>query len=604
MCGIVGYSGNLNAVDLIVEGLSRLEYRGYDSAGISLIENNDLKIYKEKGKLENLVKALEKSGSPKAHIGIGHTRWATHGEVNQVNAHPHGNEEFSIVHNGIIENASKLREELKAKGYIFKSETDSETFLVKLTDEYKNNNDISESIINAFEATEGNSAFVIIHKDSHKLYSLKRSAPLVCGVNEASGDVFVSSDPYALVGYTTKIYFPEDDVLCVGDQRKSTNKYEFYELNGEKSNRFSLQKKEMELGVVDKGKYEHFMLKEIFEQPELVRKLHAIYKSPEGIKTLAAMTNERPSFVNIIACATALHAGHVIKDFLERRNGIRTPSDFASEFRYRDPHLAKNDLGLFISQSGETADTLACQELCLEAGLNTHSIVNVEGSTLYRNANHNLLLHAGVEVGVASTKAFTQMVLAGYLYSKAFGDELNDENLDYEFKQVATAIEKVLEQEDKIKSMAREIYNYKGFIFTGRREQYPIALEGALKLKEIAYVHAEGYAAGELKHGPIALFDENMVNIAIVTSDLFEKTLSNAQEVKARRGVMVILGEGENKELMDIADYYIDIDFCGVRDLKPVVSNVVLQLLSYHIAKFKGTDIDKPRNLAKSVTVE
>ena len=604
MCGIVGYSGTSIAKDPILEGLSRLEYRGYDSAGISLKINDQIKIFKEEGKLANLVSSLGNQPKLDSTIGIGHTRWATHGEVNQTNAHPHGNEIFSIVHNGIIENASVLRESLKAKGLEFKSETDSEVFLVLLTAAYKENKSVEKSIIEAFNQVEGNSAFVIMFKESHKLFSIKKSAPLVCGVNENSGDVYVSSDPYALVGFTTKIYFPEDAVLCVGDSRKSTQRYEFFELDLTPSKRFSIQKKEMELGVVDKGKYEHFMLKEIFEQPELIHKLYEIYQSPEVKEKLKRMTDTKPSFVNIIACGTALHAGLVIKDFLERKAGIRSQSDFASEFRYRDPKLNQEEIGLFISQSGETADTLACQELCNEKGLTSHSIVNVEGSTLYRNANENLLLHAGVEVGVASTKAFTQMVLAGYLYAKSFLGEAQDKSVEAEFDNVATAIRKVLQQENQIKNIAKEIYNYKGFIFTGRREQYPIALEGALKLKEIAYVHAEGYAAGELKHGPIALFDENMVNIAIVTADLFEKTLSNAQEVNARRGVMVILGEGKHQELQEIADYYIDIDFCGVTDLKPLVSNVVLQLLSYHIAKLKGTDIDKPRNLAKSVTVE
>ncbi len=604
MCGIVGYSGTSSAKKPILEGLSRLEYRGYDSAGISLLVDNEIKIFKEEGKLVNLQESLARYNEIDSSIGIGHTRWATHGEVNKTNAHPHGNKDFSIVHNGIIENASILREELKAKGYEFKSETDTEVFLAILVTSFKKNPSIEKSIIEAFRQVEGNSAFVIMCKKSHKLYSIKRSAPLVCGINEDSGDVYVSSDPYALVGFTTKIYFPEDAVLCIGDSRKSTQRYEFYELDMTPSNRFSIQKKEMELGVVDKGQYEHFMLKEIFEQPELIHKLYQIYQSKEVQDKLGKMTQSKPSFVNIIACGTALHAGLVIKDFLERKSGIRTQSDFASEFRYRDPKLNKDEVGLFISQSGETADTLACQELCTAKGLTTHSIVNVEGSTLYRNSSENLLLHAGVEVGVASTKAFTQMVLAGYFYAKAFLGEAQDKNVETEFDNLATAIRKVLQQEDKIKKIAQKVYNYKGFIFTGRREQYPIALEGALKLKEIAYVHAEGYAAGELKHGPIALFDENMVNIAIVTSDLFEKTLSNAQEVNARRGVMVILAEGKHKELEEIADHYIDIDFCGVKDLKPVVSNVVLQLLSYHIAKLKGTDIDKPRNLAKSVTVE
>jgi glucosamine--fructose-6-phosphate aminotransferase (isomerizing) len=604
MCGIVGYSGNSNAITPVMEGLARLEYRGYDSAGISIQKGGELTIYKKEGKLQNLGDHLKKIGNLTSTIAIGHTRWATHGEVNDTNAHPHGNDTFSIVHNGIIENASILREELTKKGHKFHSQTDSETFLVKLTDEYKQCGDIKKSIVNAFKAVEGNSAFVIITKDSHIMYSIKKSAPLVCGLNEETGAVYASSDPYALVGFTTKIYFPEDNILCVGDNRNVDQYYSFFDLEGNPSNGFKLQDKEMRLNVVSKGKYEHFMLKEIFEQPELINKLYSIYNSKTVTEKLKEMTANKPSFVHIIACGTALHAGLVIKNFLERYNGIRVQSDFASEFRYRDPRMEKGEIGLFISQSGETADTLACQEHCSENGLDTLSIVNVEGSTLFRNCTHNLLLHAGTEIGVASTKAFTQMVLSGYLMSKAFDGKVADKKTELEFQNLSTAISEVLEREEEIKAIARDIYNYKGFIFTGRREQFPIALEGALKLKEIAYVHAEGYAAGELKHGPIALFDENMVNIAIVTKDLFEKTLSNAQEVKARRGVMVIIGEGQDKEVKEISDYYFDVDFHGVDELKPVVTNVVLQLLSYHIAKFKGTDIDKPRNLAKSVTVE
>ena len=604
MCGIVGYSGNSSAKEPVIEGLTRLEYRGYDSAGISMELNGELVIVKEKGKLANLKALLQDGKYSKPTIGIGHTRWATHGEVNQTNAHPHSFDNISIVHNGIVENANSLREELKAKGYQFQSETDTETFLMKLVDEAKNQNSFEEAIISTFKSVEGNSAFVVMRKGDHKLYSIKRSAPLVCGVNESSGEVYVSSDPYALVGYTSKIYFPEDEVLCIGDHHKPTQRYQFLELDLKDSKRFTIQKKEMELGIVDKGKYEHFMLKEIFEQPELILKFHSIYSSPEIQKRFSLLAKTQPSFLNIIGCGTALHAGMLIKYFLEKDNSFKVQTDFASEFRYKHLTLNKDEIGLFISQSGETADTLACQELLIEKGLKTHSIVNVEGSTLYRNSDENLLLHAGVEVGVASTKAFTQMVLAGYFYSKAFSGSLNTDLLTNELSALAKATRQILDREDEIKKIAREIYQYKGFIFTGRREQFPIALEGALKLKEIAYVHAEGYAAGELKHGPIALFDENMVNIAIVPSELYEKTLSNAQEVKARRGIMVILGEGGNKELEEISDFYFGVDFAGVQDLKPIVTNVVLQLLSYHIAKFKGTDIDKPRNLAKSVTVE
>ena len=604
MCGIVGYCGNSNAIDPIIEGLRRLEYRGYDSAGISIQNNNQLQIIKKEGKLANLENLLKEQKNLSSTLGIGHTRWATHGAVNDTNAHPHGNTEFSIVHNGIVENANIIREKLQAEGHHFNSETDTETFLVLLTAEYQKVSNIQQAILNAFKQVTGNSAFVIIHRSEHKIYSIKKSAPLVCGINESTGEVLVSSDPYALVGFTTKIFFPEDNILCVGDHRSAGELFKFYDLEGRPSQAYKIQKKQMDLNIVSKGPYEHFMLKEIFEQPALVKKLYSIYKEGHGLEVLKTITLNKPEFTHIIGCGTALHAGLVIKSFFENINSIRTQTDFASEFRYRNPLLKSNELGLFISQSGETADTLACQEMCQEKELTTLGVVNVEGSTLFRNCDKSALLHAGVEIGVASTKAFTQMVLVGYLISKSYEGLVEAEETAKEFENLAAAISLVLNQEEAIKQVAKDIYNYKGFIFTGRREQYPIALEGALKLKEIAYVHAEGYASGELKHGPIALFDESMVNIAIVTNDLFEKTISNAQEVKARLGVMVILGEDHNKELEAISDFYIPVNYHGLKELKPVVSNVVLQLLSYHIAKFKGTDIDKPRNLAKSVTVE
>lgn len=604
MCGIVGYSGRGDAFHPVLEGLRRLEYRGYDSAGISFISNSQLQLVKKEGKLENLEKALA-TQKHQSTIGIGHTRWATHGKVNDTNAHPHTNEEFSIVHNGIIENASALREELKKENYKLTSETDSECFLHLLDFYYQKEKDIEKAIFQAFEKVEGNSAFVIIHKNSQKIYSIKKSAPLVCGVDEKSAEVYVSSDPYALVGFTTKIYFPEDNILCIGDPSLVSDQFSFKNSSGEETKSYRIQEKQRELELVSKGRFEHFMLKEIFEQPELIRQIYSIYSTGKNLEKLKSLKQKKkPSYVHIIGCGTAYHAGLVIKNFLEKRNLIRVNADFASEFRYRQPIILDDEVGLFISQSGETADTLACQELCKERDLTTYSILNVEGSTLYRECSENFLLYAGVEIGVASTKAFTQQVVVGYLVSEALENSLLEKSTESQLTRVAEVIEDILERESEIKAIAENIYNYNGFIFTGRGEQFPVALEGALKLKEIAYVHAEGYASGELKHGPIALFDENMVNIAIVTPDLFEKTISNAEEVRARRGVMVIVGEKGNQELKEISDYFFGIDFTGLTALKPIVTNVVLQLLSYHIANFKGTDIDKPRNLAKSVTVE
>jgi glucosamine--fructose-6-phosphate aminotransferase (isomerizing) len=606
MCGIVGFSGSSDAITPVIEGLSRLEYRGYDSAGISVKLNNELKIYKKEGKLENL-KSLLNIERPSSTIAIGHTRWATHGKVNDTNAHPHGNEKIAVVHNGIIENAYELKKELATQGMEFKSETDSEVFMVLLSKVMQDTSDFSEAIRLTFQKIKGNSAFVIMNKDDHQIYAIKRSAPLVCGLND-NGEVFLSSDPYALVGFATKIFFPEDEVLCVGDYKAVGNKIKFYELDGSESHRYKIQEKQVQLDVASKGKFEHFMLKEIHEQPSLIEKLTELYLAGDGLEQLKELASFVPKNIHLAACGTALHAGLVIKNFFEKYNKIRVLSDYASEFRYKPLVLRDDELGLFISQSGETADTLACQELCANEGLKTYSIVNVEGSTLFRNCDENLMIHAGVEIGVASTKAFTQQVLTGYLLSKAISSDLKDvnecEKIKTEFLTLSSRVSEILTRTDEIKKIAQEIYQHNGFIFTGRGEEFPIALEGALKLKEIAYVHAEGYAAGELKHGPISLIDENMVNIAIVSPDLYEKTLSNAEEVKARRGIMVVIGQQGDTVLEEMSDFFVGLDYAGLSDTKPVLTNIVLQLLSYYIAKLKGTDIDKPRNLAKSVTVE
>jgi len=607
MCGIVGHLGPQNSVDIVLEGLQRLEYRGYDSAGVSFVDDhNELKVYKKEGKLQNLRGVLADK-SFVARSCIGHTRWATHGGVNDSNAHPHSNNEVSLVHNGIIENASPLREKLKKEGIEFLSETDSEVFLGLITYEMKQGRSFKDSVINAFKQAEGNSAFVILNSATSEILSIKRGAPLVCGINGNSSEVLVSSDPYALAGMVETLYFPEDEVIC-SLSMANKNLLSFSELNGEDSKRYMSKKQDMTHDTTDKGEFEHYMLKEIFEQPELIRSLTQYYFQGDGKESLLGAVKEKPETIHITACGTAYYAGLVVKNFIEKYNRIPVSVDLASEFRYRDPLLKKSDLGIFVSQSGETADTLAAQSLCREKDLKTLSIVNVEGSTIYRDCDHNLLIRAGVEIGVASTKAFTQQALTGRLYSAAMMEDFNDDNvkvgLTKKFSLLAERVDHLLSRTEEIQKVAESIYNHKGFFFTGRGQYFPIALEGALKLKEIAYVHAEGYAAGELKHGPIAMIDEDMVNIALVGPELFEKTVSNIQEIKARKGVIVVIGPKGNKELEDIADYFISVNFDGLEELSPLYVNVVNQLLSYYMAKFKGTDIDKPRNLAKSVTVE
>ena len=608
MCGIVGYFGpSQNSVSIVIEGLKRLEYRGYDSAGVSFIDqNNKMQYYKKAGKLDNL-KAELVGKDIIARACIGHTRWATHGGVTDVNAHPHNNEVLSIIHNGIVENANEIKKELAGHGVKFKSETDSESFLELVTYYLKQDMPIKLAIATSFKRIQGNSAFVILYPKTGEIFAVKRGAPLVCGVNEVTSEALVSSDPYALAGMVHSLYFPEDEVIVhlSGENKNIAN---FYELDLTKTTRYLSKKQDMSLEVSEKGEYEHFMLKEIHEQPGLIRNLTQYYFAGEGRESLEKVAAYKPERIYLSACGTAAYAGLVVRDFLEGINRIPAVVELASEFRYKNPILKAGDMGIFVSQSGETADTLAAQSICKKAGVKTMSIVNVDGSTLFRDCDDNLLIRAGVEIGVASTKAFTQQALTGRLMSAAMAGDLNSEakkvKLTGKFALLAERIDLLLLQSDAIKSVAESIYNKKGFFYTGRGAYFPIALEGALKLKEIAYVHAEGYAAGELKHGPIALIDEEMVNIALVGPELFEKTVSNVHEIKARKGIIVSIGPRGNEELMALSDYYIPLDFEGLEELSPLYVNVVNQLLAYYMAKFKGTDIDKPRNLAKSVTVE
>lgn len=605
MCGIVGHMGPSESVEVVLEGLRRLEYRGYDSAGVSFLQEGEIRTFKKTGKLENLVDVL-KPENLHAQSAIGHTRWATHGSVTDYNSHPHQGEDLTMVHNGIVENADPIREELRKEGYDFRSETDSEVFVILVSHYYKEM-PLKDAIIKAFSRIEGNSAFVFLEEKTGEIFSIRQSAPLVCGTRLSSHSAMVSSDPYALIGAADEIFFPEDRVLChLSSSHK--NLIAFYELDGSESNRFQVKKQTKSLDETDKGDFEHYMLKEIYEQPGLIRSLTSFYFSGDGQEHLDKVVAYNPKRVHLCACGTAYYAGLVVRDFLEQHNRIPCSFELGSEFRYRNPIVSKGDVGLFVSQSGETADTLASQEECNLLGIPTLSLVNVEGSSLYRQCDDNLLIRAGVEIGVASTKAFTQMALVGRLLSfgmsKDYQDQSARKKLSDKFALLADRIDKILDEVDIIKKIAEEVYNKKGYFFTGRNVYYPIALEGALKLKEIAYVHAEGYASGELKHGPIALIDEEMVNIAIVGPELKDKTISNIQEIKARKGIILAIGPRNDESLKSLADYFIELDFDGLEELAPLYVNVVNQLLSYYMAKFKGTDIDKPRNLAKSVTVE
>jgi glutamine---fructose-6-phosphate transaminase (isomerizing) len=615
MCGIVGHIGKKKSHQVLKEGLSRLEYRGYDSAGMCLsnFKSKKHETYKAVGKLKNLISEI-KDKNLDFNMGISHTRWATHGSVNIENCHPHENEHFAIVHNGIVENYPELKEMLSNEGFEFKSETDTEVYLNLLTKTFLDNKNYEQAIVDSFKLIDGNSVFLILSKKENIIWAIRRNSPLVIGT-DAKENLYVSSDPYALIGFANEIYFPEDEVLCKLENKNDVFEHSFLEMNLTQSSRFEKKGQSLLNQLSDKGDYEHYMLKEIHEQPKLIRSFINYYTNGDGqnsIRQFCEIINrKRFEMIHIIGCGTAYHAGLVIKHYIENHLGIPCVVELASEFRYREPLLKENHASIFISQSGETADTLAAQKLCKEKKLYTIGIINTYGSSLYRDCDLNLLINAGPEIGVASTKAFTLQVLTGYIMSilcKNKDYKSNSIDVNKSLTQLADSIQYLISnEENKIKVIAEKLYNLKGFIFTGRGRSFPGALEGALKLKEIAYVHAEGYAAGELKHGPIAMIDEKMCNICILGNNLFEKMLSNIQEVKARHGVIFVIGSEDKlqrKQLEGVFDYFIECKINKIDDLDCLVTNVVNQLFSYYLAKFKGTDIDQPRNLAKSVTVE
>jgi glucosamine--fructose-6-phosphate aminotransferase (isomerizing) len=609
MCGIVGYIGSQNAKEIIINGLKTLEYRGYDSAGICIVIDEKLSILKATGKLENLQNLLAKHSHDwsLSNIGIGHTRWATHGAVVTENAHPHGDEEVAVVHNGIIENAGQLKEKLQKAGFVFKSQTDSEVFFFLIKSFLKEGFILKDSVSKSFQMVEGNSAFVVMDKKAQEIIAIKRSAPLVCGDNHQTLEAFVSSDPYALASHVETLYFPDDEILCV--LQKKFPKVQFFTLEGERSFAYVEQKQKKTFEIGERGNFEHYMLKEIYEQPTLIKNWYSYYMQEKSVAdTLESIRKINPERIVIAACGTAWHAALLTRDYIERIARIPTTVELASELRYRNPVISPKTLSILISQSGETADTLAALELLKKLGSPTVAIVNVENSTLYRRSQYNLLIKAGIEVGVASTKAFTMQVLTGHVLALALAGKLESSHLALKqnVEELVVQIDELLKDKiAAIQEMAFQFHSQRGFIFTGRGPYFPIALESALKLKEIAYVHAEGYAAGELKHGPIALIDEEMVNLAIIGPELFEKTLSNIEEVKARKGKIAIIGPvSYNGKLITESDFQLELNIEKIADLNPLYVNVVTQLFAYYVAKFKGTDIDKPRNLAKSVTVE
>lgn len=611
MCGIVAYIGNKEAWPIIIKGLKRLEYRGYDSAGIALM-NGDLKVYKKKGKVSELEEYL-KGKDLSSHIGMGHTRWATHGEPNDVNAHPHYSsyQDLAIIHNGIIENYAALKQDLLMKGHSFLSETDSEVF-IHFIDEIRRNQNCSleEAVRLALTKVVGAYAIVIMSKDEpNQLIAARKGSPLVIGIGK--GEFFLASDATPIVEYTDQVvYLNDHEIALIKGGKLNIKNIEDIPTTP------YIQKLDMELDSIEKGGYPHFMLKEIFEQPKSIKDcLRGRVISEHGHLALGGIRQYLNKLVNadriiIVACGTSWHAGLVAEYLFEEFARIPVEVEYASEFRYRNPVIKEGDVVIAISQSGETADTLAAIELAKSKGAVILGVCNVVGSSIARASHEGAYLHAGPEIGVASTKAFTAQVTVLAMMSimvgnkKGFIKETKYRELLVELENIPSKVEKALATNPQVQLIADEFKDARNFLYLGRGYNFPVALEGALKLKEISYIHAEGYPAAEMKHGPIALIDEEMPVLVIAQKDnSYEKIVSNIQEVRARRGrVIAIVTEGDT-QIEQMSEFVIEVPQIA-EPLMPLISVIPLQLLSYHIAVMRGCNVDQPRNLAKSVTVE
>jgi glutamine---fructose-6-phosphate transaminase (isomerizing) len=611
MCGIVAYIGNREACPIIIKGLKRLEYRGYDSAGIALV-NGNLNVYKQKGKVSDLEEFLADKNTS-GTVGMGHTRWATHGEPNNTNAHPHYSQSgnLAIIHNGIIENYESLKKELLKRGYVFKSDTDSEVFIHFIEDIQKNNQcTIEEAVRLALHEVIGAYAIVIISKDNpRKLVAARKGSPLVVGIGK--DEFLLASDATPIIEYTRDVVYINDYEIVTIDDGKLTVKTIEDVLQSP-----YVHKLEMELESIEKGGFDHFMLKEIFEQPKSIRDtLRGRVKSEINRVMLGGVRDLEDTLVNadriiIVACGTSWHAGLVAEYMFEEYARIPVEVEYASEFRYRNPVIKEGDVVIAISQSGETADTLAAIELAKSKGAIIFGVCNVVGSSIARATNAGAYTHAGPEIGVASTKAFTAQItvllMMALIIAKRKGTVSDSKyrQLLIEIEKLPEKVEEALTEAEKIKYIASLFKDAKNFLYLGRGYNFPVALEGALKLKEISYIHAEGYPAAEMKHGPIALIDEEMPVVFIATKDsTYDKIVSNIQEVRARRGrVIAIVTKGDDY-IKEMAEFVIEIPSTP-EVLVPIVAVVPLQILAYHIAVMRGCNVDQPRNLAKSVTVE
>ncbi len=616
MCGIVGYIGSRKVVPILLEGLKRLEYRGYDSAGLVYLQDNRLIKHRAQGKLNNLGKIVEEVLGVESHVGLGHTRWATHGAPTTANAHPHGDckDDLVVVHNGIIENYQTLKAELIKKGHVFRSETDTEV-LAHLIEEYLDK-DLVQAVRKALKRVKGSYAVGVLWRGQPDIMvAAKNHSPLVLGINNSDGTLLASDVP-ALLPFTRKVVFLEDKEIAI----LAADKWEVRNLDSGRKIKKQVQTITWNAGMAEKAGYKHFMLKEIYEQPQaLINTLRGRIDPQSGRVELPELKNLQKELKNlerisIVACGTSWHAALVAKYWFEEWVGIPVEVDIGSEFRYRNLLLNKKVLTLSISQSGETADTLAGIRRASQLGSKVITICNVVGSTMTRTADATLYTHAGPEIGVASTKAFTSQLAALFLFGSYLG-QLKKTLPPDRVRQLGQAIiglAPLLEDnlpaiQKNIKVIAERFYDSRNFLFVGRGLNFPIALEGALKLKEISYIHAEGYAAGELKHGPIALIDKDMPILGLVPKDnVYEKSISNIEEIRARQGQLILIGSKGDRQLKKITDHvlYMPKAATMIPELNPILYTIPAQLLAYEIAALRGCDVDQPRNLAKSVTVE
>lgn len=614
MCGIVAYIGKKEAYPIVLKGLKRLEYRGYDSSGIALLKNDEIKLFKKEGKvlnLENHVESKDNSGTR----GIGHTRWATHGPPNDKNAHPHLSQDgaIAIVHNGIIENYDVLRQELESKGYKFNSDTDTEVLCYLIADIKKNTgNKLGKSVRLALQQVVGAYAIVVMCKDEpNKLIAARKSSPLVIGIGKEN-DFYVASDATPIVEYTKQVVYLNDGEIAILNEEKGLKLYNIDEVQKDPY----VEELELHLEALEKGGYDHFMLKEIHEQPHSIEDcFRGRLNAKEGWVSLGGIKYYENDIINanrivMVACGTSWHACLVGEYLFEDLARINVEVEYASEFRYRNPIINEGDIVLAISQSGETADTMAALELAKSKGATILGICNVVGSSISRITDAGSYTHAGPEIGVASTKAFTAQVTVLTLMAASLArkkGKLNDSkyrNLLSSLEAIPQKVQLVLDKTEKIKKIAAKYKDASNALYLGRGSSFPVALEGALKLKEISYIHAEGYPAAEMKHGPIALIDEEMPVFVIATKGpSYEKVVSNIQEVKARKGkIIAIVTEGD-EQVKQFADDYIEIPETN-EYLVPLIATVPFQILSYYIAVMRECNVDQPRNLAKSVTVE